>query len=612
MLRRAGVLPLLVLANLAVLASAALVGWRMSDAYRDAFHAFRAEAAQAALDQRIGAELWERHAAAVAALAQQVAAGQTLRRHVAARDSAALAGALPEEWRRGAVSSGEVRLLGINLYDATFAPLAERWDAGAERVESALLARASAREGQERLRSLSAAWNSDGRPRLTVIVPVGGLRLAGFVALHVDPLPVLAELDRALSMSVRILARDDGRPLFAPGNLAVPEGPAAGAATLVLHGPDGAPLARVETVADLGPLNASLARIAERALILFLGVSGLVATLAVAAVWLAVRRARAATAAAAAALVEQQAEAARLAAAAAEARREAERRDAAARSETTERLVGRIEGLVRSSVEGVQREAEALAASTRALSGAIGAARDTAATVGETCATANAEAEQVARACETSATRVAEMAARCAAAAEGAGGAAARAEAASAGVRRLAAASGEIGRVLDLIADIAGRTTLLALNATIEAARAGETGKGFAVVAGEVKELAAQTARAAGEINARIGAIRDGTAETVAALSGIREDVARIDGALGEIAGAVREQAEAVRGIAGAAVDTAGGTARAQAGMQALGGQVGESDASLSHATRGLEALRAEIAALDRGVGRLVTELRAA
>jgi methyl-accepting chemotaxis protein len=159
----------------------------------------------------------------------------------------------------------------------------------------------------------------------------------------------------------------------------------------------------------------------------------------------------------------------------------------------------------------------------------------------------------------------------------------------------LKSASQKIGKVLDVITDIADQTNLLALNATIEAASAGEAGKGFAVVANEVKELARQTTQATEEINREIGEMQSSTVTAVQAVEAISKVIAEVNDISTAIAGAVEEQSATLNEIS-----KSGGVANQAA--REITRRVQEGAQGTQEISRTILAVREGVIETDKGI----------
>jgi methyl-accepting chemotaxis protein len=291
-------------------------------------------------------------------------------------------------------------------------------------------------------------------------------------------------------------------------------------------------------------------------------------------------------------------------------RREAE--EAARRLADREDLARRFEGSVDSVMRDVTQARGSVDHSLGVMTDAAGTSRDSAHATAATAAQVSANVQTVATAVEELTASIREISGQLQNARVIADGAMTKAESTVGGIGDLLRAAQTIGDVVRLIEEIAAQTNLLALNATIEAARAGDAGKGFAVVAGEVKALAAQTARATAEIADKVREIRSTTDVTAADVRSIADVIAQIGGTTAAVAAAVEEQTAATGEISRSIAEAAGGVQLLDDETRRTAEAIAVADTENGNVRDRMQGLAQRLTELEGEIAKFLTGIRAA
>jgi signal transduction histidine kinase/CheY-like chemotaxis protein len=202
------------------------------------------------LNRYVNETVWKLFAADIGGVARDIAQEDNIRKAVSTADRDGLKHLLPEAWRRNAVSSGQIPMLGITVYQGDGTVMAEHVSVPDLRPTAALSDLLAKRQGNDRLAQLRHVWTDGGAPRLSVVVPVGGLRLAGYLAIHVDPLHALHNLDDRLGMHIVFTSADGAKRLAELESFKIADGATVLHGDLMVKAPSGLPVFRANVTWD--------------------------------------------------------------------------------------------------------------------------------------------------------------------------------------------------------------------------------------------------------------------------------------------------------------------------------------------------------------------------
>ncbi len=542
---------LLMIVVLTMIASAVLVGSFLTDRYESLVFDYQEKKTRNLLDFAVDDLLWNRYTQHGETIAGEISRNKELAGAVGKKDAEALGELLKDEFSRELVSQGVVNLLGIEVYSPNGDKVAGEWvtSGSARKTPNDVVAQAVNRDRAQRLALLPVGWLDGDKPVLTVFAPLGGLRLRGYAAVHIDPLHGLRNLDSRMGMQVSFEGADTGTVLLTLSNVDLSGAADVDEFVAPVSTPLGAHYLNARLLLDTSILSGQLHQTRQEFFLTFMVVGGGAGIVGLVAVFLYVRRSRKKETEANAKIEEaRQAE---------EQRKEEDRRReeeaaqkmAKQRTLALQEMAQQVEQEISHLIRRMSDETKQLEQDAQELNTAASAVTQDTQAVAAAAEESQSNNDTVVSVTDELSKSISEISQQVTDASHVAQVASQEAADSRTTISRLSQSVNRVSEVVGLISDISEQTNLLALNATIEAARAGEAGKGFAVVANEVKALANQTRNATDEISAQINDMVSVSEEAVGSIGRILDVISKIDQATSGVASAVEEQSVATMEI---------------------------------------------------------------
>ena len=118
---------------------------------------------------------------------------------------------LNDQFNQRFVTTGVVSLEKIRVYNKEFQLVAESSTGISglpQKLPEFIYNEAKDREGGDRLKAIGGVWNSSIGTHYSVLVPVGGLRLRGYLEIIVNPAHNLKKVEEILKAPVKVVSKD--------------------------------------------------------------------------------------------------------------------------------------------------------------------------------------------------------------------------------------------------------------------------------------------------------------------------------------------------------------------------------------------------------------------